>query len=77
MVRTPYVVGVHTTKTMRHIWNARKNSVKSMTIKRTLTLRLTFTCLDESHGARKIRALLKYLLRAWGIKCESVEWHDQ
>ena len=47
-----------------------------MTIKRTLTLKLTFTALDDSHGARKIRALLKYLLRAWGIRCESVEWQD-
>jgi hypothetical protein len=47
-----------------------------MTTKRTLTLRLSFHAPDEATAGRKVKALLKWLLRSWRIRCLSCEWDD-
>ncbi len=44
--------------------------------KHTIDLRLSFRAEDQGHASRKVRALLKYLLRTWGLRCESCEWRD-
>lgn len=48
-----------------------------MTIKRTIALRLSFKAEDDAHAVRKIRALVKWLLRAWGLKCDSLTWEGE
>lgn len=50
--------------------------MNSMTVKKTLTLRLSFHATDDGTATRKIRALLKWLLRAWGLRCLSCTWDD-
>lgn len=44
--------------------------------KHTIDLRLSFRADDPGQATRKVRALLKWLLRAWGLRCESCEWRD-
>lgn len=40
-----------------------------MAVQRVITLRLAFTAADPDHATRKLRSLLKWLLRTWGVRC--------
>lgn len=52
------------------------DQVKAMTIKKVVTLKLSYTADDEGAAIRVLRAALKNLLRAWRIKCHEAKWDD-
>jgi hypothetical protein len=46
-------------------------------VHRTLWLELRFRSCNDATATRKVRSLLKWLLRTWGIRCSSIDWSDE